>query len=43
MDDINNINIYEKGLEEIKKIAQETKKLQDKISQFVYTIDNSEQ
>ena len=42
MDDINNINVYEKGLEEIKKITQETKQLQDKISQFVYTIDNSE-
>ena len=36
---IKNIKIFEKGLEEIKKVTKETKLLQDKISQFVYKIN----
>ena len=39
IENINNIKLFEKGLEEIKKIAKETKNLQDKISQFVYKIN----
>ena len=42
IEDINNILLYEKGLEEIKKITKETKQLQDKISQFVYKINITE-
>ena len=41
-EDINNIRMYEKGLEEIKKITQETKQLQDKISKFAYEININE-
>ena len=37
--DINNIRMFEKGLEEIKKISKETKQLQDKISHFAYKIN----
>lgn len=38
-DDINNIKIYEKDLEEIKKITKETRQLKDKISQFANEIN----
>ena len=38
-EDINNIRMFEKGLEEIKKISKETKQLQDKISYFAYKIN----
>ena len=31
--------MFEKGLEEIKKISKETKQLQDKISHFAYKIN----
>ena len=41
-EDINNIRMYEKGLEEIKKITQETKQLQEKISKFAYKININE-
>ena len=38
-DNLNNIKMFEKGLEEIKKITKETKQLQDRISQFAYKIN----
>ena len=38
-DDINHIKIYEKDLEEIKKITKETRQLKDKISQFANEIN----
>ena len=36
---INNIEMFEKGLEEIKKVTNETKQLKDKISKFAYKIN----
>ena len=39
IENINNLKMFEKGLEEIKKITEETKQLQDKISQFALKIN----
>ena len=38
----NNIEMFEKGLEEIKKVTKETKQLKDKISKFAYKINFAE-
>ena len=38
----NNIGMFEKGLEEIKKVTNETKQLKDKISKFAYKINFAE-
>lgn len=37
--ELNNIQLYEKGLEEIKKISLETKELEDKITSFANKIN----
>ena len=36
---MNYIKIFERGLEEIKKVTKETKQLQDKISKFAYKVN----
>ena len=38
----NNIEMFEKGLEDIKKVTNETKQLKDKISKFAYKINFAE-
>ena len=37
--ELNNIQLYERGLKEIKKISLETKELEDKITSFANKIN----